>query len=288
MIRLRTALALTLLGTPLLAQPSADSARRAARSYREAREPAILRELAALLAIPNLASDSVNIRRNAAHLVAMLERRGVSARLLEAPGSPPAVYGELRVPGARRTIVYYAHYDGQPVSPAQWTATGGEPWRPTLYDRAVTAGGRQIALPADGERVPGEARVYARSASDDKSPIVAMLSALDALRAAGIAPSTNLKFFFEGEEEAGSEHAHDMLTRHRDLLAADLWIFGDGPVHQSGRRQVVLGVRGSMGLELTTYGPARALHSGHYGNWAPNPACSWRRSLRACAMTTVA
>src|SRR3712207_6258747 len=99
MPRLRTALALALLSAPLSAQPSADSARRAARTFREAREPAILRELVGLLAIPNLASDSVNIRRNADHLVAMLERRGVSARLLEAPGSPPAVYGELRVPG---------------------------------------------------------------------------------------------------------------------------------------------------------------------------------------------
>ncbi|MFL5579240.1 MAG: M20/M25/M40 family metallo-hydrolase [Gemmatimonadaceae bacterium] len=276
---LRVALAAALLGSPLLAQPSPDRVRAAARSYREAREAAILRELVELLAIPNLASDSANIRRNAHHLVAMLERRGVRARLLEAPGSPPAVFGELTVPGATRTIVYYAHYDGQPVQPAQWSTTGGDPWRPTLYDRAVAAGGRQIPMPADGARVPGEARVYARSASDDKSPIVAMLTALDALRAAGLAPSTNVRFFFDGEEEAGSEHAHDMLTRHAALLGADLWIFGDGPVHQSGRRQVVLGVRGTMGLELTTYGPARMLHSGHYGNWAPNPAIAMARLL---------
>src|SRR5688500_7697808 len=80
------------LAAPLAAQPSADGARRAARAWREAHEAAIVRELADFLAIPNLASDSVNIRRNADHLVAMLERRGVSARRLEAPGSPPAVY----------------------------------------------------------------------------------------------------------------------------------------------------------------------------------------------------
>ena len=59
--------------------------------------------------------------------------------------------------------------------------------------------------------------------------------------------------------------------RHRDALAADLWIFGDGPVHQSRRQQVSFGVRGVVGVELATYGPVRALHSGHYGNWAPNP-----------------
>jgi acetylornithine deacetylase/succinyl-diaminopimelate desuccinylase-like protein len=82
----------------------------------------------------------------------------------------------------------------------------------------------------------------------------------------------NLKFFFEGEEEAGSTNLRRLLEIHRETLRADAWVFCDGPVHQSGRQQVVFGARGVMGLELTTYGPARALHSGHYGNWAPNPA----------------
>jgi acetylornithine deacetylase/succinyl-diaminopimelate desuccinylase-like protein len=127
-------------------------------------------------------------------------------------------------------------------------------------------------LPAAGQRMSGESRVYARSASDDKGAIIAMLGALDALRAGTIAPSVNLKFFFEGEEEAGSTHLRRMLEANASLLRADAWVFCDGPVHQSGRQQVVFGARGVMGLELTTYGPARALHSGHYGNWAPNPA----------------
>jgi acetylornithine deacetylase/succinyl-diaminopimelate desuccinylase-like protein len=131
--------------------------------------------------------------------------------------------------------------------------------------------GAVIPMPTQPGTVEGEWRVYARSASDDKSPIVAVLTALDALRAANIAPSVNLKFYFEGEEEAGSPHLREALMRHRDLLAGDVWIFGDGPVHQSRRQQVVFGVRGTMGVELTTYGPARPLHSGHYGNWAPNP-----------------
>jgi len=62
-----------------------------------------------------------------------------------------------------------------------------------------------------------------------------------------------------------------MLASHAERLGADLWLFADGPVHQSGRPQVVFGVRGSMGVEITSYGPLRPLHSGHYGNWAPNP-----------------
>jgi acetylornithine deacetylase/succinyl-diaminopimelate desuccinylase-like protein len=262
---------LVLAVPPVLAQrpTTAGDVRTAVREWRVRNEPAVLRELSALLAIPNLASDSVAIRRNADTLVAMLARRGVRARRLETPGSPPAVYGELRTPGATRTIVMYAHYDGQPVDAARWATP---PWTPTLRDAPLERGGRPIPLPDRGGVLDDDARLYARSSSDDKAPIIAMLAAIDALRAANIPLSVNLKFFLEGEEEAGSEHLEAMLRRHAELLAADGWIFGDGPVHQTRRPQVVFGVRGVMGAELTIYGAARALHSGHYGNWAPNPS----------------
>jgi acetylornithine deacetylase/succinyl-diaminopimelate desuccinylase-like protein len=258
---------LLLIATSLPAQDAA-RVRSAVEAYKQANDVQILRELADLLAIPNLATDSINIRRNARQIVQMLERRGARAQLLETPGAPPAVFGELRTPGATRTVVFYAHYDGQPVDSARWATP---PWSPTLRNRALSAGGGVIPFPTQPGTVEGEWRIYARSASDDKSPIVAFLSALDALRAANIRPSVNLKFYFEGEEEAGSQHLREALTRHRELLSADLWIFGDGPVHPSRRQQISFGVRGVMGVELTTYGPNRALHSGHYGNWAPNP-----------------
>lgn len=217
------------------------------RAYASAHDSAIVGELSQFLAIPNLASDSVNIRRNADHLVRMMAERGISAQLLESgTGGPPVVYGELLTPGAAKAVVFYAHYDGQPVDTTQWTT---KPWEPVLRD----------------------SRLYARSASDDKAPIVAMLAAIDALKAAGAKPSVNLKLFFDGEEEAGSPHLHDNLTRHASLLRADAWLFGDGPIHQSRRQEVVFGVRGVTGAELTLYGPSHALHSGHYGNWAPNP-----------------
>jgi acetylornithine deacetylase/succinyl-diaminopimelate desuccinylase-like protein len=241
------------------------------RAWRRQHETAILREFAGLLAIPNVASDSLNIRRNADTLVAMLERRGVRARLLESPGSPPAVFGTLAAPGAKRTLLFYAHYDGQPVVPRDWA--GGDPWRPTLRDRPVEAGGREIAWPGSGPDPPldPETRLYARGSGDDKAPIIALLAAIDGLRATRAKPAVNLKIFLEGEEEQGSPHLRAMLDRHRDLLAGDAWVFCDGPVHPSRRAQLCFGVRGSVGLELTVYGPVRALHSGHYGNWAPNP-----------------
>ena len=265
-------LLLSLLPNPQSPTPSpqaSDTSLRArVNAWRAPREAEIVAELTRLLAIPNVASDSVNIRRNAALIVSMLEQRGATAHILESPGSSPAVYGELLTPGATRTVVFYSHYDGQPVDPARWATP---PWSVVLRDGALTAGAREIPFPAAGGRFDPEWRIYARSASDDKSPIVAMLTALDALKALGRRPSVNLKFFFEGEEEAGSTHLREMLTRHADRLKADLWLFGDGPVHQSRRPQVSFGVRGVMGVNLTVYGPARPLHSGHYGNWAPNP-----------------
>jgi len=135
-----------------------------------------------------------------------------------------------------------------------------------MEDGAKTVAWADARYPlADG------ARIYARSASDDKGPIVAMLAALDALDAAKIPLSANLKFFLEGEEEAGSPHLAGTLGAHRDLLTSDLWIFGDGPIDPRGLPRLALGARGVMGFRLTVYGPATSLHSGHYGNFAPNP-----------------
>ncbi len=246
-----------------------EAARTAARAYREAHEGAILTEFAALLSIPNLASDSVGIWRNANYLLAMLDKRGFSnGHLLTVPGGPPAVYAELPAMGATRTLVLYAHYDGQPVDVKQWTTP---PWSPMLRTAEVKAGGTVIPIPIGSGRVDPEARLYGRSAGDDKGSIMAILAAIDAMRAAKQAPSVNLKVFFEGEEEAGSAHLAQILTTYQSQLRSDGWLFCDGPVHQSGQQQLLFGQRGVMGFELTVFGPTRAMHSGHYGNWAPNP-----------------
>jgi acetylornithine deacetylase/succinyl-diaminopimelate desuccinylase-like protein len=240
----------------------------AVRAYRQAHETEIISEFVELLSIPNVASDDANIRRNAARLIEMMNRRGIQARLLEGNG-PPSVFGELKAPGATRTIGLYAHYDGQPADPEKWA---DDPFKPVLRDKPLEAGGRVIPFPKKGEKFDPEWRLYARSASDDKAPIMAILAALDALRASNTGLTSNLKFFFEGEEEAGSRNLEDLVRRNAHLLNADVWICADGPVHQTRRQAMYFGVRGIVTATITVYGPNRGLHSGHYGNWAPNAA----------------
>lgn len=257
-------LSLSIVGQPRVVASVSD--------YRQANEHRLLTEFVQLLSIPNVASDTPNIRKNTDYLVAEMQKRGLKPRLLEAADAkvPPVVYGEWMTPGVTKTIIFYAHYDGQPTDPKQWT--GSEPWVPLLRSESFEKGGKDLPWPAATTKIDPEWRVYARSASDDKAGVFAILSAFDALKANGIKPTVNIKFFFEGEEEAGSSNLKEILTKNKDLLKADAFIVCDGPVHQSGRKQVVFGVRGDVNVDLTVYGAKRPLHSGHYGNWSPNPA----------------
>ncbi len=248
-------LVLVFLAASVNAATPADPAAVAAktRDWRKAHEGAIVGELATLLAIPNLASDTPNIERNAAALVALVREQGV----------PPLVVGDLTAPGATRTIAFYAHYDGQPVDAVQWTSP---PWTPALCDASGKAVDSTSVTAFDPEW-----RVYGRSAGDDKGTIIAMVAALDAMHVSGIQPRVNLKFVFEGEEEAGSPNLPMLLAKHAGDVRADAWFLCDGPVHQSRRMQLYFGARGVTDVELTVYGPVKGLHSGHYGNWVPNP-----------------
>jgi acetylornithine deacetylase/succinyl-diaminopimelate desuccinylase-like protein len=180
---MRSALILLGLAFASQAQSPSNIAAAAAREWRETHQRAILSELIDLLSLPNLSRDQDSIRRNAAAVLELFEKRGVKARLLEVPGAPPAVYGEIRTTGATRTVLFYAHYDGQPLDPKEWATP---PWQPVVRDRPIEKDGRVIPLPAAGKIDP-EWRIYARSASDDKAPIIAIAAALDALKASSIA-----------------------------------------------------------------------------------------------------
>ena len=253
---------------PLFAQAQNKSVQ-ASRNWIKQEGPAILTTYAELLSIPNHASDKINIRKNADMISNIFSSRGFAMQLLELDGAPPIVYGEHKVPNAQRTLCFYAHYDGQPVDPSTWK---NAPFQSVMYDNAIYKGGKQIPLPKKGEAVLDDWRLYARSASDDKAPIIAMMAAIDALKAAGLAYTSNIKLFFDGEEESSSPHMKTYLEKYHVLFDdITVWLLCDGPIFQTGDPTLKFGGRGVTDMEVTVYGASRPLHSGHYGNYAPDP-----------------
>src|SRR5688572_1376516 len=240
---------LCVLATGTLQGQSSQSAQ-AARQWRQQHERAIVEEFVALLAIPNVSSDRDNIQRNAEAIRTMMARRGVDARLVSRPGANPVVFGEIRTPGATRTIGFYAHYDGQPLDPREWSSP---PFEPTLRSGPIEGGGRAIPLPPAGTPFDPESRLYARGAADDKAPIIALLTAIDALRSAGLAHKSHIKFMFDGEEEAGSPNLMPILAENKALFAADIWLMCDAPVYQTRQQALYFGSRDGIRLDLTVY-----------------------------------
>lgn len=241
--------------------------------YLQQRKPQLLEEYVRLLAIPNVSSDTANIRKNAAFIREMMEKRGISSRLLQGttPGVTPAVFGEVKTPGATKTLGFYAHYDGQPVNPKQWHE-GLEPFTPVLITAPLESGGTIVGPYKAGDAVNDNYRLSGRGSADDKAGVMAILNAYEALVKTGKALSANIIFLFEGEEEVGSFHLDEIFRQNKEALAADAWIVVDGPRPVSGRKAINFGVRGDVNVALTVYGARRPLHSGNYGNWAPNPA----------------
>jgi acetylornithine deacetylase/succinyl-diaminopimelate desuccinylase-like protein len=251
-------------------QAPAATLREQVETYRMTHESQIVGQLGELIRIKSVAADGAGLAAAAVRLQELLRQRGFETSLLSSGSSDPAVvFGYLRTPGAKRTVTFYAHYDGQPVTPSQWKS---DPFIPVMRAGPIDSEQQNIDLNSRQSSFDPEWRLYGRAASDDKASIVAFLTAFDALKACGRKPSVNIKVVWEGEEEAGSTHLAEILRQNQALLASDLWLIGDGPVHQSRRQMIYFGARGMTGLTLTIYGPIRALHDGHYGNWVPNPA----------------
>ncbi|MEX2181919.1 MAG: M20/M25/M40 family metallo-hydrolase [Gemmatimonadaceae bacterium] len=230
-----------------------------------------------LLTYPNVADRADDILRLTEFLERQFRARGFATERLAMPGSD-AVLAERRVPGATRTVLIYLQADGQPVDPTRWHQES--PWTPTL--KARRTGSTSVdGNPADWTALPWERlydapdpewRIFARSASDSKGPVAQFLSAISVIDAAGLRPDFDMKVIVDPEEEMGSPHLAAAVERYRDRLAADIFVIFDGPPHVTGEPTLTFGARGIADITLTTYGPRVAQHSGHWGNYVPNPA----------------
>ncbi|HEU4319803.1 MAG TPA: M20/M25/M40 family metallo-hydrolase [Acidimicrobiia bacterium] len=239
----------------------------------------VLAQFASLLQIPNVTGHVGDLRRNSVEIADRFSARGAAMEVIELDGASPVVIGRLRTENPTATVGVYVHYDGQPVDPDAWTYP---PFSAQLLDGSLHGGGRPIDLPAEADHIDPEWRIYARGASDDKTPLAALPAALDALSSAGLTPTVDLVFLFEGEEESGSPNLERYMRELKTRLVADAWLLCDGPVHQSRLPLVSFGARGYSGFDLTFYGAEKEIHSGHYGNWVPNPAFELARFLATC------
>ncbi len=246
------------------------------------RAVALYREL---LTYPNDAHRPEDILRLVAYLESEFRDRGFATERFATAGSP-LLFAERRSPRATRTILIYLQADGQPVDPSRWHQAN--PWTPVVKEQ--TAGGEWQELPWDrleeavrsqleGPRGWEDWRIFARSASDSKGPIAQFLSAITLLDEAGIAPDFHMKVIIDTQEEQGSPHLPAAVLAHREKLAADMLVIFDGPPHVSGEPTLKFGARGIATATLTTYGPVAPQHSGHYGNYLPNPVFHLSRIL---------
>lgn len=224
-----------------------------------------------LLALPNDAVNAADIRRNADWLTAAFNRRGFQTQQLENQGRPLLFAQYLSSAKDAATLLFYLHFDGQPVLPEQWAQPN--PWQAVVKKRGID-GKWQPVDPSLLQQNPldAELRVFARAAADDKGPIMMLLAAFDVLKATGQTPAFHVKVLLDSEEEKGSPTINAIAKNHAKLLQSDGLIILDGPQHPSNKPTLVFGNRGATSLTLTVYGPKTPLHSGHYGNYVPNPA----------------
>jgi acetylornithine deacetylase/succinyl-diaminopimelate desuccinylase-like protein len=205
-------------------------------------------ELCELVRLPSISTQAnPGVQACADALVETMRRGGLEPRLLPTPGQP-VVFGQRMVDPRLPTVLIYGHYDVQPVDPVEDWVT--PPFEPVIRD----------------------GRLYGRGSSDNKGQHLAQLLAIRALLKLDGELPTNVKVILEGEEENGSPHLAWFVEHNRELLACNVAYTSDGPVHESGRATLVLGVRGMLGVELRARGANRDVHSGNRGGVVPYPA----------------
>lgn len=233
-----------------------------------------------LLTLPNVSlGKGEGLTANADWLQKALERRGFSVRQVANNGKPLVLASRPATQG-KKTILFYAHFDGQPVVPTQWAQP--DPFQPVLKRK----GGDGKWAPVDMALLmrpdfDPELRVFARAAADDKGPIMMFLASLDLMQREHLDPAVNIKVLLDSEEEINSPGIADAVAQQGELLRADALVILDAASHPSGRPTAIFGNRGMQMVTLTVYGPNAPLHSGHYGNYVPNPALRLAQLLAA-------
>ena len=220
------------------------------------------------LSIPNDGKNNYEILKNIDWSRLQLESFGFDFNILKTSSLPLAI-AERVVDRKLPTIAFYMHLDGQSVDLSKWDQES--PWKPVLksYDGKEW---NKVDWKMLDIKENEDLRIFARSTSDDKGPFMMFLTALKILKTYNKEPAFNIKIILDFEEEKGSPGLPDAVDKYKDLLTADLLLILDGPMHSSKKPTLVFGNRGIASITLKVYGPKTSQHSGHYGNFIPNPA----------------
>jgi len=185
----------------------------------------------------------------------------------------PHVYAEYITDPKKPNVLFYLQIDGQPVDKSAWNQIN--PFEPVIKNQK----GNEISWQEIETNIDPEWKIFARSTSDSKGPAMCLISALNALKKRNIAPAFNVKVIMDFQEELSSPTIADLVNKHRTRLAADRLVIMDGTRHISDIPTIMFGARGIATLTLTVYGAKENLHSGQYGNYAPNPALKLAKLL---------
>jgi len=227
------------------------------------------KEYREFLSLPNDANKQDELIPNMIWCENAFQKRGFTTERLKTKRLP-LILAEKKYSGAKNTVLFYIQIDGQPVDPSKWFQEG--PFIPTLKKQVNNDNWETIPWESLYKNYDDDWRIFARSASDAKGPINSFLIALDIIEEKKIQPDYNIKVIMDMEEEMGSPNLPPAVKKFRKKLKADRLVILDGPRHPSNEPTLTFGARGIVTIQLKVHGPKFPQHSGHYGNYVPNPA----------------
>lgn len=229
-----------------------------------------------LVSIPNLPKNKSLMLDNINWVSKQYEELNFKTTQLPSSTLPILIAEKIYNP-KYKTVLFYFHIDGQPVNPDSWDQE--DPFKPVLKEKDANDIWNTIAWEKLDSKINDEWRIFARAAADDKAPIIMFLSALKILTSQNQTPKFNIKIIFDPEEEYGSKALLSTIEKYKERYASDFFIVMDGPAHSSNKPTLTFGCRGIALCAITTFGSTLPQHSGHFGNYVPNPVFSLAKLL---------
>jgi len=232
--------------------------------------------LITFLKLPNDGHFEDQVSQNLNWVETIFKDLEFDTQVLPTKGAP-LLFAEKKYNKNKKTILFYLQIDGQPVDQKEWDQENA--FIPVIKKQDENGVWQAIDWEQSKKEIDPDWRIFGRSASDSKGPAMAFITGLHILKSKKLHPDFNIKVIMDFQEEMGSPHLADAVDKNRSLLDADLLLIMDGTRHLSNWPTLTYGARGIATATLRIFGPRVPLHSGQYGNFAPNPVFETSRLL---------